>query len=78
MVLGDLKKCALNGMILAHERAAWRALVKEATENRNYSPENSETRKLDDRKLREGGGLPVQSCPSSLTCPEPGRGGSRI
>ena len=40
---------------LAHERGAWRALVKEATRDLARSLEESEIRKKDERKLRRGG-----------------------
>ena len=76
MVLSYLKSCGLlpEWRELAHDRAAWRALVKEATEELNCLLEEREASTLDERKLRrEGGCPPVLSC-SSLTCPEPGCG----
>ena len=64
VVLGNLKKCGLlpGWSELAHERVAWRAMVREASRDLNRSLEESEIRKKDERKLRrEGGGPAVQS-----------------
>ena len=60
MALDNLKKCCYlpDWHDVAHERAAWRALMKEDTEELNLFMEERETRKTDEKKLRrKGGGL---------------------
>ena len=62
VVLGDLKKCGLlpEWHNFAHERAAWRALVKEATEDLNCSLEKKVNIESQMRGNLGGRGVPLQ------------------
>ena len=74
LVLSDLKKIYLlpDSRDMAHERGAWRCLVKEASAELNRSLEEDELKKKDERKLRrEGNSQPAQP-PSAHLCTEPG------
>ena len=74
LVLSDLKKCDLlpDWRDMAHERGAWRCLVKEASAEPNRSLEEDEVKKKDERKLRrEVNSQPAQP-PSAHLCTEPG------
>ena len=74
LVLSDLKKCDLlpDWRNMAHERGAWRCLVKEASAELNRSLEEDEVKKKDERKLRREGNRQPSQSPSAHLCTEPG------
>ena len=59
VILADLKECDLlpDWREVAHERGAWRSLVKEAAAELNRSLEVSETQRKDERKQRREDGV---------------------